>query len=79
MTKERYLALKATPISEWTLSECREADALVKCVTLETVKSKLSREEPALRDFAMLMIRCHYGCCEVDDFLKQLNAYPDWV
>lgn len=73
-----YEKMKGIPVSDWTLQECREADALIKSATLDNLRSKLHCDQ-ITADFAVLMADLEFGCVEVDEFLLQLKAYPDWM
>lgn len=65
----------------WGMAKCRAADQLIKQETLRNLAAVL-RARSVLKleaDFIDLMVRCHFGSGEVDEFLMQLKAYPDWM
>lgn len=79
MTPQEYKALKRRPIEEWTMAECIAADDLVKQVTLETLRIKLRQYPAEVASFIQLMVRAHFGSAEVDEFLNDLQCFPDWI
>lgn len=82
MTVEKaHEICNAKDLSKYTREECRASDEWIKQYALNALKTKLrgdgfSRE---VRAFILLMVRCHYGSVETDDFLRSQNCYPEWL
>jgi hypothetical protein len=81
MTPKKYTQMKTLPIENWTADEAREADKLVKMVTLENVtKAVASWDIPeALREWIMEYVSFGYGSVETDTMLTKMGLYPVWM
>lgn len=89
MTKEEYLIWKpkfeaACNSGERIPTElsvhCAEADALIKKHALKAADKRLSNYTPRLEhELIMLMLRTHFGSAEIDAYLTETKAYPEWM
>jgi hypothetical protein len=83
MTKDEYVKIKKLPLEKWTLSECHEADALIKREALAKAKIAIKASNPAMEDklfdYINMMLDLHFGSVETDEMLIGLKAYPDWL
>lgn len=81
MTKAEYIAIKDRPILEWSTQECREADALIKRITLLNASRWLKANVPDkfLRDYIHDMIRCTFGSVTTDALCVHHKLYPEWM
>jgi AAA+ superfamily predicted ATPase len=81
MTKEEYQALKRKPVKDWTHEECVRADLLVKDATINKLKIILEDMEMphVFKNWAILVVKFHFGSAETDAMLITLGAYPDWM
>lgn len=82
MTKDEYIHWKETrdPEGRWKMEDCLAADQLIKTTALENANKWCEEyiREPALSLFKTF-ISVHFGSVEVDNFLQQIKAYPDWL
>jgi hypothetical protein len=69
---------RAKDLQQYDHKTLQQADQWVKQFALAQLKSKL-KSELLVRDYVLLMARCHYGSVETDDFLKAMGCYPDWM
>ena len=83
MTKEEYLQWKQErgEPGTWDLAKCREADQLIKDVTMASVERQLRSliTNDKVRSFTYDMITGYFGCVEVDQLCMHLKAYPEWM
>jgi hypothetical protein len=71
---------EANELNKYQHSELVAADNWIKAYALQKLRTKLSAlESKSIRDFVLLMARCHYGSTETDDFLQKLDCYPTWM
>lgn len=62
--------------------ELREADQWIKDYALRQLSEWLKedgRQSTAVGAYITLMVRCHYGSAETDEFLRTLGCYPSWM
>lgn len=82
MRKAEYIKWKETrgeDTAEWDRNKCRAADELVKRTALACLQLRLKGQPKVIRDYVILMARCHFGSVETDNFLQEMRAYPDWI
>lgn len=71
---------RATELSGYTHDELREADQWVKDYALVRLKEVIAHSNTqGMREFILLMARCHYGSTETDAFLSAHQCYPEWL
>lgn len=81
MTKDEYIAWKASrgEAGTWDLSMCRAADNLIKTVVMANLEAAILHIPYRTREYVQLMVSCHYGSVETDEYLTGLKCYPDWL
>lgn len=72
---------KAIDLMNYSHKDLREADAWVKAYALEELRVCLavSAMGTISVEFICRMARCHYGSWEVDEYLRALKCYPEWL
>lgn len=72
---------QAEDISSYSYDELRDADHWMKAYALESLAKHLMAAgvTKAMREYVMLMCRCHYGSIETDEFLRAHGCYPQWM
>ena len=82
MTKNEYIVWTETRSlnpAEWDRKACIEADLLIKQEALKELARQMASYPNSIKNYVNLMARCHYGSVETDQFLLELNCYPDWM
>jgi hypothetical protein len=80
MTEDQAKAIcLAEDLSDYSREELREADEWVKTHALAKLSSVLNGQPNTLREYVLLMARCHFGSGETDEFLTSMGCYPDWM
>jgi hypothetical protein len=70
---------KAKDLSGYTHEELRLADEWIKRWALRALDARMHGVPKIIREYAMLMARCHYGSMETDALLMALKCYPEWI
>lgn len=70
---------EADDLQRFTREELRAADQWIKDYALAELAKELSATSSKIRDYVMLMARCHYGSMETDALLASLRCYPAWM
>lgn len=79
MQIEAYKKLKSLPVEQLTWEECKMMDKLLRDEALRILRSKLGRRASRpVAKFAHMMAMYHYGSVEVDEFITQMEAWPEW-
>jgi hypothetical protein len=80
MNKKEYLALKNVPIIQWTHQQCVEADRLIEKTAMTNLGKILKRRNipKDIAEYVMMITGSKFGTGEVDEFLMNQKAYPDW-
>ena len=71
----------ASDLSGYSHQDLQRADQWVKVYATNKLAQHLKRTgvTVAMKDYILLMVKCHYGSVETDEFLKAHQCYPDWV
>ena len=71
----------STELSKYSYDELHSADEWVKSFALAKLADYLKQEQVpvTLREYILLMSRCHYGSVETDELLLSLSCYPEWI
>lgn len=84
MTKQEYIELKKlldNNCNRITHSQALAMDIHVKEVTIDNLNKHLINEKipEVYRNFIADQTRYNFGAMEIDQFLMQLNIYPDYM
>lgn len=84
MTKKQYLLFKEKAEKGFELvsrQECEMADELIKGSTLSNLESILLKAmyPPLITKFILTWSEFHFGDSEIDNFLIEIEAYPEWI
>lgn len=83
MTHDEYLHWKNTrgaDAAKWSIEACHSADALIQREALSRAQEWIKENvcDPGQALFHSFL-SIHYGSMEVDAFLQEIKAYPDWM
>lgn len=83
MTEKQVMEIAlAKDLSRYTIQQCKESDRWIEEYALTNLHHHSLSNKRALkifRRFAEDMAKCHYGSVEVDQLLKALKCYPEWL
>lgn len=84
MTKKQYISLKEKMAKDPNLisfSEAHEMEIFIKKTVLMNLQTILieAHYPRIITDFIILMVHSDFGCLEVDSFLINIKAYPEWL
>lgn len=79
MTREQYIAWKASCGDDASHADCAAADHHIKVTTMANLKTIVRDLPKPQREYILLMARATFGSVETDEFLTAIKAYPDYI
>jgi hypothetical protein len=84
ITEQRVKEIWSRPISDLVnvaRSELRQVDTWIKATTLRNLRNELIAQgcTETLREYVVLISEHRFGSIETDQFLHNLNCYPEWM
>ena len=70
---------RAKDLSVYTREQCVACDRWIEDFAMRKLRLRLRKLPNPIKNYVQLMARCHFGSLETDDFLTELECYPDWL